>query len=644
MLDNSEDNNKLHGLEDVQQKLYSRTGVIRKKKEKPLSKVSYGMPTAWAGAEDIMAMRKKRRMSPFKNFFILSLIIFLGAASFSAYKFYGGRNFFSAQNLDILITGNAFIQSGEDLNLEVSINNKNTIPVTVSNLYIEYTKGGSTEEESGTPTLERKKIEMESVAAGGITVGQVRLALYGDQGTKRTIRAVLEYRTADVSATFIKDGTFEVTFASSPLTISVDSPTSVNPNFDTTLVVKISSNAATILPNLLVKVLYPIGFEFKQGTPAPFMGDNIWSLGDLAPGGQKKITLEGAVFGESGDKKFFHILTGEQDKGSQSEISTLYSSYTHQINLAAASLLAILSINGVDQVAYAATSQKTVTATVAWSNNAAGRINDFEIRTKITGNALNKNSIKPKSGFYSIVDEAIIWNKESIPSFASVAPGESGTVSFDFASTSTQFPDLLQSPQILLVSSIGGSLLSAGNVLEPVSSVDREKTVKIVSTLQLATRSVYSVGPLQNSGPVPPKVGQKTTYTIYFTITNSTNDVEKAEVRAKLAPFAVVWLKKVFPAGEDVTYNNLTKEIIWRAGRVTRGTGLSGAAAKEVAFQVELSPSVSQVGNAPVLVGESTLTGDDGFANVTLKSTRPFVSTRTTADPNYKADDETVIQ
>lgn len=78
------------------------------------------------------------------------------------------------------------------------------------------------------------------------------------------------------------------------------------------------------------------------------------------------------------------------------------------------------------------------------------------------------------------------------------------------------------------------------------------RTVKVNSSFQLSSRAVHYTGPFGNSGPMPPRVGQNTTYTILWSITNSSNDVSRAKVTAVL-PLYVKWTG-VSSSG-DVSFN-----------------------------------------------------------------------------------------
>ncbi|KKQ33878.1 MAG: hypothetical protein US50_C0069G0002 [Candidatus Nomurabacteria bacterium GW2011_GWB1_37_5] len=508
----NEDLNKINRLEEIQRKLYSRTDPVHRKKDKKMDSISYGVPTGW-GEEDSTGssrsdlgtsrgptssrpgvgsekmtedgpfrhpMNKARpRSSIFKKFFYFSLLVLAGALVFSFFKIYKGGNVVSPENIDIIISANPFIQSGEEFDTEVSILNRNTSQIEVNSLALEYQKGFiSSETPSQSPPyeggegVERKKFNIENVASGGTSLGNAKITLFGEQGSKRELKATLEYRIAGSSATFVKVQTFEVTFSSSPLIFTIDAPSSVNPNQDVTLSIKIASNTNTISKDMLVKAVYPIGFQFKESTPMPFVSDNVWFLGDLNPSAEKSIIIKGSMLGETGETKIINVLVGEKDKSSETGISTLYGSLTKTFLLEAPSLLVNLLVGGRDQAEYAFQSQKTVNASLSWANNQPGRLNDMEVRVKITGNALNKNSIKVKNGFYDIANDVLVWDKETIPAFASVEPGTQGILEFEFSSTSTQFPSLVVSPQIELLASISANRPNESNFFESIANSD----------------------------------------------------------------------------------------------------------------------------------------------------------------------------
>jgi UDP-N-acetylmuramate-alanine ligase len=125
-------------------------------------------------------------------------------------------------------------------------------------------------------------------------------------------------------------------------------------------------------------------------------------------------------------------------------------------------------------------------------------------------------------------------------------------------------------------------------------------------------------------------------------ITNTGNKVAQGEVRATL-PVNVRFVKADPSGGEDVTYSDTTREIVWRAGNVSRGTGFVSAARK-ASFQIAITPSLSQVGSIPLLLNDSSLAGQDLFTTQSLRTTAQRLTTKLSGDPAFPSNGDRVVQ
>src|SRR3989338_824025 len=104
--------------------------------------------------------------------------------------------------------------------------------------------------------------------------------LFGEQGSVRQMKISLEYRVEGSNAIFLKDKFFEVSINSTPIDLLIGAPSEISSNQDINLDVKATLNATKPASKILLKVDYPIGFQFVKAIPAPSSGNNIWNLGD----------------------------------------------------------------------------------------------------------------------------------------------------------------------------------------------------------------------------------------------------------------------------------------------------------------------------------------------------------------------------
>jgi hypothetical protein len=152
-----------------------------------------------------------------------------------------------------------------------------------------------------------------------------------------------------------------------------------------------------------------------------------------------------------------------------------------------------------------------------------------------------------------------------------------------------------------------------------------KRNIKVSTELSLLSMLTHGNSIFENSGPIPPKADQQTTYTVTWALDNTVNTVSGAVVKATL-PVYVKWMGKISPSGEDLTYN-ANGEIIWKVGNVdtfTRNTPRR----REVSFQIGLKPSVSQIGQVPFVLGDAKASAVDDYTGVTVTAEQAALPTR----------------
>lgn len=635
------DGQKLNRVEEMKNRLFSKSYNTEIKHQNSFSSLPQKeVRDSWPQEPGALPEREKFFMqtSTFKKFFVFSIVFFVAAVAYASYMFFVGGNTVSNDNIDISVLGNTFTAGGEDLPLVVEITNRNNSSLDLVDLVVEYPQSASA---ASSQDMERIRESIGTIPAGSVRSENLKVVLYGEQGTTRTIKISIEYRVEGSNAIFVKDKTYDVSINSSPLNLSFDAPSTVSSNQDMTLSVKAVLNANKVVPGVVVKVDYPLGFEFISSKPAPTLGNNIWSLADLAPGAERNIEIEGKMVEVSdGEEKTFRVWSGTQSTTDKSLIGVVFNSLSDTISIKKPSIEAKLYINGEYSRQYASGSKDRITGEVHWANNLDTKINDMVVSARITGNVLDRQSIRADQGFYDSAKNTIIWDKNSQRDFASVNPGEAGVLTFSMSPSSFSSGAASSDPSINVEVSIAGKQAGDGFSFSDLSNKET-KSIKISSDVGFGAKAVYYSGPFANTGPIPPKVEQATTYTITWSLSNTSNNISKAKVRATL-PSWVQYTNNTSPKSEDLVYNPSTKEITWNAGNLPKGTGISSGQ-KEVSFQVSLSPSLSQIGTTPVLVNDAVLTGRDDFANVDVSVSRGSINTRLTSDPAFPFNGDRVV-
>lgn len=640
----SPDEEKINNIESLKGKLFSNTYETKiEYRDHFSSEKKKNIPTAWADKAKATVSNNQffNKTSVFKKIFIGSIGFFILALCFVAYQFFFGGNTVSNENITISIFGNTFTDGGEDLPLQIQIVNKNNTNLDLVDLVVEYPKSSVGDLTEGT---ERLRESIGTIPAGGIHNENVNVILYGEQGSIRPVRVAIEYRVEGSNAIFVKEKMYEVTINTTPVNLSLDAPTEITPNQDLTLALKTSLNSTRSLENVLIKLDYPVGFQFVSAEPKPTLGNNVWDLGKLKPGEDHDIYINGRMLDVfDGEEKTFHISSGTQSKSDKSMLDVVYNTLSHTILIQEPFIQAQLYINGAYAKEYATNSKSPIQAQIRWKNNLDSVVNDMVIRAKISGNALDRKGVNEQQGFYSSSEDVIIWDKNTDDRFAQVNPGENGTLGFSLASLPlfSTTSGIISDPNITIEISVSGKQATAGNIVKEVKSGE-SKIIRMISDVGLVNKVLYYAGPFKNSGAIPPKAENETTYTVVWSVSNTSNSLSKVEVHATL-PQWVRFLDTKLPDDGSLSFNSSTREITWNVGNVPKGTGLSSST-REISFQIGFTPSLSQAGTAPTLINEAVMTGHDNFANVNVKINKALLTTRLFNDPDFPTGGDRVAE
>lgn len=577
-----------------------------------------------------------------KKLLIASVGFFVFAAAISTALIFGGHNNISSDNIGIEISGPVTVDGGKELDLDVTVTNKNNIDLQLADLRVVFPDGTRSADDLG-DELKRLTDPIGDLPAGQSAKKQVRAVLFGQQNEKKQILIEIEYRVAGSNAIFTKDKTVDVVVTSSPINLSVSSLKEVNSKQDLEFSVDLVSNSSQILKNVIVRGDYGFGFTYTGADPKPFLGQNVWRIGDLQPGEKRSIRVRGRLEGQDGEDRTFHFAVGIQGAGDPKAMQPEFLAVAQTISIKKPFVSLDLTLDGSSNAFLPATAGRLVRGEIVWANNLPTKIRNVKVVAKLGGTLLDKSSVKVTDGFYSSLDNTITWDQKSTKAFSEVSPGDSGHLSFTFASVGQDIGtlDQFKNAELSLEVGVQGSRTD-GVVASEVLATPVTKKVRFASDLAALARSTRSGGAFTNIGPIPPKAEKQTTYTVIWLLTNTTNSVDGVQAVATL-PAYVTWLGNVSPPSENVAFDTTTGTITWNVGEVKAGVGFS-TAPRQLQFQVSLVPSVSQIGSTPVLVNELMIQGTDRYTGTPLQVSRSAVTTRTNSDPTFVNGSDTVVQ
>ncbi len=635
-------------IEELKKKLYSaNTENLPKMKHVNLHDSNILVNRNWEEKEEQAKVPKfdyeKGKAHPFiKGLFVLASIFVIIALAISFYLFDTNPNAISNANIDIKVSGPITIGSGQELSLDVDVYNNNQMPLEIAELVITYPEGTRRADDKMT-SLITERVSVGEVGSNDYKRTTIKSIILAEEGATKNINITLEYKLPDTNSIFVKDKIYPVSISTGPVAISVESVGEITPEQNTKFIVSVKSNSKDVIKDVILKAEYPFGFNFIKSDPNPSASNNIWRLGDVAVGETKKIVIDARFFGQVNQERTIRFNAGTVSPNDVNDIGVAFASFASSINLKAPFLGADVSINGKGDEIVVVNSGQLIQGEIIWNNNLDVTIYDVSIGAKLNGGVVDRRSVNAEGGFYKSEIDTILWEKSVAEELESLSPNQTGTSHFGmkvFDLTKDRASNIRR-PELVINFKVNGNRLNENKVPEEVISQATRK-IRIASDLGLQTRLLYSDGPFENTGGIPPKVNKETTYTVNVKISNSYNTVRDVVYTAKL-PIYVKWLDKVSPstANGTVTYNEENRTITWKAGDVAPGAGYISNP-KEMSYQVGFTPSLSQENQSPMIIEGQRISGMDSFTNTVVEAQGYGLNTQIKYDSKYNLNVERV--
>lgn len=598
----------------------------------------------WSDADIVRERRRGEGYSTkiLKILVVCAVLTAFASGGFLLYQLFDPFSRPSDKHIEVALDIPVGVRSGDQVDITVRIKNENRVGLENANLTLLYPSGTRT-------TLDAAKEEKEARGTlGEIREGQTAewettAVFLGEENSEKEIEAVLEYRFAGISSVFSKRVTHKLRITASPVNLTVDLLKDVNSGQPIELTVTGISNTGMPLSDVLAKIKYPLGFTYTDAEPKPTFGNDTWKIGTMETGKKFTIKVRGVLTGEDTEERVFQTQVGVGSDKTEREISTVYAQMLSPITLRRPFIGIDLMVNDKKAEDAVIRFGQPVSGTINWRNNLPdpNKVLQAEIEVKLRGVALDRQSVSAGSGgFYRSIDDTIFWDQRGATELAVLDSRESGSVQFSFRPLPpVSGSGTLTNPWVTVEVTVRGKRLDESGVTQEIRSFITTN-VRVTSEAQFTARSVYYTGPFANTGPIPPRIEKETTYTIIMSIVNTANDIDGATVRGVLPPYAE-WTGSISPSRENIVYIPSSHEVIWTPGAISAGTGVTKAP-REVAFQVLITPSLSQRGQAPAIFTNITFTAKDTFTGDTIEQAQRNVTTNLSTDPKAPSGSDIV--
>lgn len=431
-----------------------------------------------------------------------------------------------------------------------------------------------------------------------------KIQLLGKENETKTVKAILSYQPKNLKSRYQSETTFITVLKTTPITFEIDLPSKLPVGKNFTFKINYFSSLNFPLSDLRCQIEYPSRFEFLSSHPAS-IEKTEWVIPLLNNFQGGKIEINGNFSGEVGEIKIFKAKLGIVKEGRFIQLKEV----SRGAELVKPFIFLKQKINNNPD--YTAFPGDWLHYEIYFRNIKDTELNNLTLFSKLEGEAFDFSTIKSEMGIFHPGDNTIIFEWKNVPELQYLPPMKEGKVDF-WVKLKEDF----------------------GNVKEPIlrhkvfiGETSEEFVTKISSKLEIVQELFFSDEIFGNSGPLPPVVGEKTTYTILWRLKNYYSDVKDVKVKAKL-PSWVELTGKIFPTEEskNFVFNSSNNKVIWTVGDLERGSGVLKLG-KTLAFQIAFLPQEIHRGKSPELIFEIELEGLDSWTTAKLENKLPGITT-----------------
>jgi hypothetical protein len=256
----------------------------------------------------------------------------------------------------------------------------------------------------------------------------------------------------------------------------------------------------------------------------------------------------------------------------------------------------------------------TLNYTLNYSNKGVNSFKDAVIMAVVDGSFIDPSSFTAeKNG--SIVGGKVVWTKQEIPSLAEIKPGDEGEINFSVKLKNYQESDFGKKLEVSAYSQYG-----VDNKTSAESNKSNVIVTRINSDLTLAEQVRYfndDNSPV-GSGPLPPKVGEKSSFKVYWTVKNNLHELSGTSVVLNL-PAQVAWDNSVSAGVGNLYYDDSRRAVVWDIGRLPVSVYQVDAS-----FSISVTPTAADQDKILILSPGSVVTALDNETQATIvKKTSP---------------------
>ncbi len=535
--------------------------------------------------------------------FILAFLTVLSWLFFFWWSDNSGR--FTGKNVSIKIEGPLAAVNGQYATYTVAILNQEKTDIYSLDLSLKYPQtfsvATSTPEPFGSDNQEWKIPVLKS---GERTEIVLRGITWGDKDSQQSLQASMTFRPANFNADFKAEGILELPISSSAVALTVTGPSKYAGEKADAYTVKIKNNTEQEVKNLQLTADLPPAFTWQSSSPNPDITNvATWQISSLLPQQEKIIVINGAFVEEQ--------MTANQEAQFKLQGKVLTEDYNtlDAQNLITEVLASPLSLQLL--VNNSANDQSinfgdTLKLALIYKNEGSKNLEQINLVLKLNSQILDWTSLNdPQKG--QITDSQIAWTSGQIKDFASLAPGQQGEIDLNINVKGREAVTSQNLTDFRAEATSAATFRYADDQQSSLSATAKSLVCQINSDASIGAQARYfsAEGKTLGAGPLPPKVGEKTSYVIVWQINNSIHELNNLNFSVVL-PEGVNWENNTDLEAGTIGYAPSTRKVTWLINRLPRSV-----ASIKSSFTISVTPTAAQQGKVLLLLPAANFTATD---------------------------------
>ena len=577
---------------------------------------------------------KKRRGFFFWFFSFVFLVIILGGIGYGGYYYLFVRTGSDSDSIEFYLEGKNRVSTGEEF--FYTVHYKNLSNVMLRNLRIEVKYPDDFVFLDSSPEADEKDSVwtygvIQPGQSGKIQIKGKMIAAVGESGI---LLANVSYTPDNFSSEFREETTLTTEINDIGIDFDFDYLRSALVGEDNDILVNFSGKEENFVNNFRVVIEPQENIEFIDVTPkegdenmADFeiVRPGVWQVNEVSAE-EKTLPIKFKFTEKTSDTQ--EVVLSFEQMDSQNEYHKFLEEKI-EYEVMKSDLNLTLIVNGArdDQ---GVDSGETLNYSIVYNNKGETAMKDVVIMAVLESDFLDWASLQDENNGRER-GNTISWSKEEIPELEQVDINEEGTIDFSINLVQIGEVDITKDYQVESYAQY-----SVGESDKEINNDNKSNTIinKINSDLSLKEQVRYfsddniPVG----TGPHPPKVGETTSYKVYWDLTNNLHELNDLKVVAVL-PDYVTWDDRSRSSVGSLEYNGSTREVTWDIGRLPITVYKSSAE-----FNISITPTEEDRNKIMVLLSGTKTTATDEDTKDKIEKTGKAKTTKLEDDEIAEGD------